>query len=202
MPGLVYVLGGPSSVGKTTAAATIAGRLGAAHLQVDTLARAAQNPRVGFPAEADGVWTLPAAQVCALLIQKGEALAQHLDATIVECASSWPITLLEGEGVHPRLARRHGSDRVRFAFVVEPDQAVLFATLATRSARFRALPPAQQHTVAATNRRYGQWLRQQAQQWGQPWIQARPWATLPDRLIEAWHRATRCTPKGPESRVP
>lgn len=86
MPGLVYVLGGPSSVGKTTAAATIAGRLGAAHLQVDTLARAAQDPRVGFPAEADGVWTLPAAQVCALLIQKGEALAQHLDATIVECA--------------------------------------------------------------------------------------------------------------------
>jgi hypothetical protein len=71
---------------------------------------------------------------------------------------------------------------------VEPEEAVLFQTLAGRSARFRALPQAHQRTVAATNWLYGCWLRRQAQQFGQPWVQSRPWATLPDRLIQAWHR--------------
>jgi hypothetical protein len=188
MPGLVYVVGGSSSVGKTTAATTLAGRLGATHLQVDALARASQDPRVSLPADADGIWTLPATQICALLIQKGEALADQLDATIAELAARWPVSVLEGEGIHPSLAGHHRLDRARFAFVVEPDQAVLFATLAQRSARFRALPAAQQRTVAATNRLYGTWLQQQAQQWDQPCIQARPWATLPDRLIQAWHQ--------------
>jgi hypothetical protein len=97
---------------------------------------------------------------------------------------------IEGEGIHPSLARHHPVELVRFAFVVEPDQATLFQTLSRRSARFRALPEAHQHTVAAANWLYGNWLREQTQHFGQPWVESRPWATLPDRLIQVWHQPT------------
>jgi hypothetical protein len=106
----VYVIGGSSSVGKTTAAAATAEHLGAMHLQLDTIAQASQDPRVRrFETGVDALWSLPAAH---------------------------------------------------------------------------------QHTVAATNWLYGHWLRQQAHGSGQPWVESRPWETLPDRLIQAWRRPT------------
>jgi hypothetical protein len=89
---------------------------------------------------------------------------------------------------------RHPAELVRFAFVWEPEEAVLFHTLARRSARFCALPAAHQRTVAATNWRFGRWLRQQADQFGQPLVESRPWATLPDRLLQVWQRQTANNP--------
>jgi hypothetical protein len=143
MSGLVYLLGGSSSVGKTTAAATVAQRLSAAHLQVDAIAQASQDPRVRrFQADVDALWSLPADHVCELLIEKGEALAAQINAIIRRCSATAPITVVEGEGIHPSLARQHPAGGLtRFAFVVEPEQAVLFQTLTRRSARFRACPP-------------------------------------------------------------
>jgi hypothetical protein len=193
-------MGGSSSVGKTTAAAAVAERLGATHRQLDSIAQASTDPRVRrFEAGVDALWSMPAAHVCDLLVHKGEALAEPLHALIDHCLSGSSITLVEGEGIHPSLARHHPVELVRFVFVVEPDQAALFQTLSRRSARFRALPEAHQHTVAATNWLYGTWLRQQAQQFGQPWVDSRPWATLSDRPIQAWHQPTpnRAPPPSP-----
>jgi hypothetical protein len=107
---------------------------------------------------------------------------------IGQCLAGDSVTLVEGEGIHPSLAPHYPSDLVRFGFVLEPEEAVLFQTLAGRSARFRALPQGHQHTVAGTNWLYGCWLRQQAEVFGQPWVSSRPWATLPDRLIQAWNQ--------------
>jgi hypothetical protein len=184
-------MGGSSSVGKTTAAAAVAERLGATHRQLDSIAQASIDPRVRrFEEGVDALWSVPAAQVCDLLVDKGEALAKPLHALIDHCLSGSSITLIEGEGIHPSLARHHPVELVRFAFVVEPDQATLFQTLSRRSARFRALPEAHQHTVAAANWLYGNWLREQTQHFGQPWVESRPWATLPDRLIQVWHQPT------------
>jgi hypothetical protein len=150
-------------VGKTTAAAILAERLGATHLRLDTIAQASQDPRVRrFQAGVDGLWSLPATHLCNLLIAKGDALAPTLDAMISKCSAGSSITVLEGEGVHPTLAAHHPSHLVRFAFVLEPEEAVLVQTLTRRSARFRALPAAHQHTVAAMNWLYGNWLRQQS----------------------------------------
>jgi hypothetical protein len=189
VPARVYLLGGSSSVGKTTAAAVIAERLGADHLQLDSIARASSDPRVRrFGVGADDLWRLPAAQVCDLLVHKGEALTATLHGLIGQCLAGDEVTLLEGEGIHPSLAPHHPGDLVRFGFVLEPEEAVLFQTLAGRSPRFRALPHGHQHTVAATNWLYGCWLRQQAEVFGQPWVASRPWATLPDRLLQAWER--------------
>lgn len=191
VPARVYLLGGSSSVGKTTAATVIAERLGAVHLQMDSIARASTDPRVRrFAGDADDLWRLPAAHVCELLIRKGDALAATLHTLIGQCLAGDSVTLVEGEGIHPSLAPQHPGDLVRFGFVLEPEEAVLFQTLAGRSPRFRALPQAQQHTVAATNWLYGCWIRQQAEASGQPWVASRPWPTLPDRLLEVWERPT------------
>jgi len=166
----------------------VAERLGASHLQLDRIAQASTDPRARrFQAGADALWHLPAAVVCRLLVDKGEALAEAVNGLVRQCLSGPSTTLVEGEDIHPSLAHHYPVELVRFAFVVEPEQAMLFQTLTRRSARFRALPEAHQHTVAGTNWRYGNWLRQQAQQFDQPWVESRPWATLPDRLLEAWH---------------
>jgi hypothetical protein len=187
----VYLLGGSSSVGKTTAATALAERLGAVHLQLDSIARASTDPRVRrFAGGVDDLWRLPAAHVCELLVRKGDALAGSLHRLIGQCLAGDSVTLVEGEGIHPSLAPHHPGDLVRFGFVVEPEEAVLFQTLAGRSPRFRALPHGHQHTVAATNWLYGCWLRQQAEAFGQPWVTSRPWPTLPDRLLQAWERPT------------
>ena len=189
MPVRVYLLGGPSSVGKTTAATVIAERLDAVHLQLDSLAQASTDPRVRrFDGGVDDLWRLPAAHICELLVDKGEALTASLHSLIGRCLDGDSVTLVEGEGIHPDLAPHHPGDLVRFGYVVEPDEAVLFQTLTGRSARFRALPRGHQHTVAASNWLYGCWLRREAEAFGQPWVASRPWSTLPDRLIRAWHQ--------------
>ena len=198
VPARVYLLGGSSSVGKTTAATALAERLGAVHLQLDSIARASTDPRVRrFAGGVDDLWRLPAAHVCDLLIRKGDALAATLHRLIGQCLASDSVTLVEGEGIHPSLAPHHPGDLVRFGFVVEPEEAVLFQTLAGRSPRFRALPHGHQHTVAATNWLYGCWLRQQAEAFGQPWVTSRPWPTLPDRLLQAWERPISQQPGAP-----
>jgi hypothetical protein len=198
VPARVYLLGGSSSVGKTTAATVIAERLGAVHLELDSIARASTDPRVRrFDGGGDDLWRLPATHICDLLVDKGDALAASLHALIGRCLDGDSVTLVEGEGIHPDLASHYPGDLVRFGCVVEPEEAVLFQTLAGRSARFRALPQDLQHTVAGTNWLYGRWLRQQAEAFGQPWVAARPWPTLPERLIQAWHQPIPHPPPDP-----
>jgi hypothetical protein len=81
VPARVYLLGGSSSVGKTTAAAVVAQGLGATHLQLDHIAQASPDPRVRrFQAGVDALWSLPATHLCDLLVDKGEALAEPLHA--------------------------------------------------------------------------------------------------------------------------
>jgi hypothetical protein len=64
VPARIYLLGGSSSVGKTTAAAVIAERLGAVHLQLDSIARASTDPRVHrFEVGVDDLWRLPATHI-------------------------------------------------------------------------------------------------------------------------------------------
>jgi hypothetical protein len=203
VPVRVYLLGGSSSVGKSTAATVIAERLGAVHLQLDSIARASTDPRVRrFEGGGDDLWRLPASHICDLLVDKGNALAASLHTLIGQCLDGDSVTLVEGEGIHPDLAAQHPGDLVRFGCVVEPEEAVLFQTLARRSARFRALPQGHQHTVAATNWLYGCWLRRQAEAFGQPWVAARPWPTLPGRLIQVWHQPIPHAPSDPSGSQP
>jgi hypothetical protein len=71
VPTRVDVLGGSSSVGKTTAAAAVAERIGATYLPLDPIAQASEDPRVRrFQQDVDALWRLPAASVCDLLIHR------------------------------------------------------------------------------------------------------------------------------------
>jgi hypothetical protein len=39
--------------------------------------------------------------------------------------------------------------------------------------------------VVEMNLRYGQWLRDAAEDEQQPWVSSQPWTTLPDRVLDA-----------------
>jgi hypothetical protein len=58
--------------------------------------------------------------------------AAPLNTLIGQCLAGDSATLVEGEGIHPSLAPHHPGNLVRFALVLEPEEAVLFRTLAGR----------------------------------------------------------------------
>lgn len=78
---------------------------------------------------------------------------------------------------------------VQAVYVVEDDPDRLHETFSRRSSasRFLALSPAEQRGVVAMNVDYGAWLRAEAEARGQPWVTSWPWATLPERLLDAVH---------------
>ena len=96
----------------------------------------------------DNLWRLPAAQVCDLLIRKGDALAATLHTLIGQCLAGDSVTLVEGEGIHPSLAPHHPGDLVRFGFVLEPEETVLFQTLA---GLWPATPPDPQRAISSVS---------------------------------------------------
>ena len=181
----VFIVGGSSNVGKTTAASAIAEQLGCAVLAVDDLARRSTATALAFE-RAAATWTRPPQELVGLLIQKGEALWPDIRAAITETVARRGTLVIEGEGPAPAAMAPFRTDEVRAAFIVELDSDVLDRTLTSRSAAYRALPPVQQANVVAMNVGYGQWLIEECERAGQKWFHSQPWNTLRDRLAEAW----------------
>jgi len=181
----VLIVGGPSNVGKTTAASAIAEQMGCAVLAVDDLARRSTAPALAFERDPAS-WTRPPPELVRLLIQKGEALWPEVQTAITETLARRQTLLVEGEGPAPAALATFSGDEVRSAFIVELEGEVLNRTLTSRSAAFRALPPAQQANVIAMNVGYGRWLVEECERAGERWLPSQPWSTLRDRLMQAW----------------
>jgi hypothetical protein len=71
--------------------------------------------------------------------------------------------------------------------VIEDDPVRLRRTFAGRPSgtRFGSLDAAEQDAVVEMNRRYGSWLRCEAEAYGQSWLPAHPVRTLADRAVDA-----------------
>lgn len=174
---LILLVGGCACVGKTTASAAIAARLGLPRVSIYD----------GFdgdvsPFRGPDPWNLDAGELAARLIAKGPAMRANL-CRLVDLHPRGAV--IEGEGIDPSLAAQLARDRgTRAAFLIERDGAAIAANMSARSSTFRALPARRRALVIDMCDRYNRWLRDQAAAHGQPAVAPRPWSTLADRILE------------------
>ena len=186
----VIVIGGGAAVGKTTVAKAVAAHYHAAILPVDTVWVALQaftspasHPELQDPAAAE--LTLPTEQLCERHISGAEAISQALDPVIEYYRWERWSAVLEGVWITPaaaaRWARRFAS--LRAVFIHEPDVEEVLSAMLTRSGRRRATRRKQ--VLSKVCWLFGNWVRDQAEAEGLSVVEARPRATLAERVLAA-----------------
>lgn len=196
----VLLIGGPSGVGKSTAAARLGRRLGVTWLQVDDLRLALQASRVILPEgtaalyffeETPDVWSRPPERLCQGLIAVGEALAPAIAKVVDNHVHIAAPVVIEGDGILPALLtrpelREHvAAGQARAVFVVEPDEGEIFANMLARGRGLEGRAEDKLRAQARANWLYGQWLAGEARARGLPVAAPRPWMTLVSRVAAA-----------------
>lgn len=186
---MVILIGGGSSVGKSTAAAEIARQHGFRHLQVDALRSEKWSPAVTFFAGPATVWDLEPEILRDRLIEMGAVLRPHILRLVSRQLASGAPTVIEGEGIEPSLLESLTNRTVRQVFVAELNEDRLAETLANRRSagadRFRRLGAARQHGVCRMNRLYGEWIEAEALSRRLPCLPSQPWHNLAARILAA-----------------
>jgi 2-phosphoglycerate kinase len=183
---LPIMIGGSSSVGKTTAARVLADRRGWDLVQTDHALP--EDPTLQPLAGPDEILDRPAVELCALLIAAANAAIPVVRSLIAECPGTAGL-IVEGERIHPQLiAELEREGRASGVLVVETDAERLYDTLISRSPGFRRLAESRRRCVAEMDRLYGQWLLEQGSRLGVPCISSQPWTSLPDRILECGSR--------------
>jgi hypothetical protein len=177
------LLGGASSVGKTTAARELARRMGHVHVELD--GEAWRAPALNPLGDGPAVFDRPAAELCGLLVHAAEEAAPIILASLGRWQRRYGPVIVEGERLHPSVAGHvHARGLGHGVFIVEDDAERLHATLMARSEKFRTISEPRRRCVAEVDRLYGQWLRAECARAGIPCVDSQPWTTLPDRIRE------------------
>ena len=178
----VLLIGGPSGIGKTTAAAQVARRLDVPWLMVDDLRLALMrsglsihdNPRAEAFDPEDG------------LVAVGEAVAPAIEVVIENHVDQRIPIVIEGDGILPSIFERESvcvratGGRVRAVYLAEPDPDALYANLVARGADgWRD----DVRWYARRSAAYGEWLCAEAERRGLPVVPARPRDSLVDRIL-------------------
>ncbi len=203
----ILAIGGSSGTGKTLAAKLVAKHFGISVLLVDDIRLALQQmttpreqPALHFfsSLEERGVWEGTAEHMRDGFITIGKALAPALETVMahhIVVAGVGPL-ILEGDGLLPQtvasprfseLKRFYGlrlTNEVRAVFLYEADQQAILQNMLARGRTFQELPPQQQDQLAHASWLYGEWLRQEAENYHLPVIASRPWDTLLERILE------------------
>ncbi|CAN3984960.1 AAA family ATPase [Kitasatospora purpeofusca] len=202
----LVLLGGASGVGKSVAAARIAGATGAFVVEFDDvvaavqeLTTAEQHPALHHfdgptaPERPEDTW--PPERVLELQIATAEAL-EPAALGVVRNRLTVPVpAVVEGDYLTPAvcaravaLGRSTGRD-VRAVFLHEGDADRIAANYAARE-------PAggDQTGRAEVGARYSHWLADEARRYALPVVDCRPWSTLADRLDAALDAAPSGTP--------
>lgn len=200
----VLLIGGNSGSGKTIISQALASRFDRPLLLVDDFRMVIQQ--MSTPAEQPGIhyflvhptiWQKPPEALCDGFITVGNALTRPLSVVIahhVFVESAGPA-ILEGDGILPALAAQRNfanmhfspavvTNEVRSLFLIESDEEIILRNMRQRGRGFEHFSPKEQETLVRASKLYGQWLRRQADHYGLPVIEARPWETLLERALQ------------------
>jgi len=188
----LFLLGGATASGKSFSGTEVARRLGVACVSADALWKALMSvtSRESHPAfhhfePTEEEWRRGPDFLCARHIESAEAQTPALEAFIDWEMKERHRMLLEGAWITPEMAagRCKESLDTRAVFIHEPDESQILASMVARQKRDH--PSERQLRLAAMAWRYGNWLRDGATEHGLPIAEARPRATLVDRIIKA-----------------
>lgn len=196
----VLLLGGSSSVGKTTVARQIGLHLGISWLQVDDFRLAFQRSRVTLPEQTEAlyffeetadVWALPPEDLRDRFVAVGQVLEPALEIVIGNHVDTNAPIVIEGDGILPSLClrppvqARADNGQVKAVFLIEPDEDAMFHNMLERNRGIASQTEAELRKEARAKWLYGQWLADEARRYGLPVLVARPWSMLLERILEA-----------------
>jgi 2-phosphoglycerate kinase len=192
----LYLIGGSSGAGKTTAAARLARTTGWRWVQADTVWRALAAV---LPPESPEGRALQVDEAIREGTKTAEALVeQHIAASEVVCRAmtaaiffelrtTCDALIVDGSWLLPAwmagLAFPGLSVEVRPVLIHEPDQLEVKAAMRARSPFPATLP--RQELGARVSALYGDWLRHEAADRGIPVVAARPRESLAERVAAA-----------------
>ncbi|MFJ9695437.1 AAA family ATPase [Kitasatospora sp. NPDC101183] len=187
----VLLIGGASGVGKSRAAASLAGELGAFVVEFDDVVAALQAATSSATHPGlhlfDGVGELPDGLPAERELEWQIATARALDEAVlgvVRNRLTVPVrAIVEGDYLTPAAAVRavgEAPGRVRAVFLHEGDPGRIGANYADREPQ-----EGPQHARAAVSARYSDHLAAEARALRLPVVDCRPYGTLAERLVRA-----------------
>lgn len=199
-PWMVLVILGASGTGKSTAGREIALRFGMPWMQVDDLRLALQYSKVSLPERterlyffegAEDVWSLPPEDVLQGFVDVAEVMVPAVRVvTDSHVVTNVPL-VLEGDGILPALVddpviRPHiEAGHVRFCTVAAQTSAELFENMTARGRGMDVGDVERHRRHAEANHAFETWLVESSRAHGIPVVISRPFATLPDRILDA-----------------
>jgi 2-phosphoglycerate kinase len=193
----VLLIGGISGSGKTTIAKQLGLRLGLPWLQVDDLRLAFQWSQVTLPQRTKDlyfflgphVWQLAPEHLCASLIAIGEVLSPAIEIVVENHLDTETPTIIEGDAILPSLLIRPAlqkhmyNKRIRVVFLIESKEENIFTNIQERGRGTAERTEKELRTEARAKWLYGQWLALEAQRLQLLTLEARPWNSLSDRIL-------------------
>jgi 2-phosphoglycerate kinase len=125
------------------------------------------------------------------LIAVGEVLFPALEVVIEHHVVTDKSLVIEGDGILPSLVARPSvrdyvaGGHVRAVFLIEPDESTIRSNMLARGRGFEARTTDEQQIEVRARWLYGQWLDEEAQRYGLPVLESRPWDTLVERVLAA-----------------
>ena len=189
----VLLIGGASGTGKTSVSYQLARYFDVGITEIDDfqvilerMTTPEQQPVLHYWRTHPEAMRLPPEAIVELTVSVAETMAPAIEAVIQNHLESNTPVLLEGDYLLPATAARtnYGTvtngGRVRAAFLFEANEGQIATNYSRRE-------PAGAN-VALRSRvsfLYGNWLGAEAQRYGVPAIEARPWESLFERVVAA-----------------
>lgn len=172
-------------------------------LQVDDLRLAFQRSQVTLPEHTDElyffdnlgekphIWTLPPDKLRDALIATGQAMSDAIAAVAENHLAQQDPVILEGDGILPSIINRPAlrpwfdEGQLRIVFIVESDQDQLLANIQQRNRGLDRAALGDVESEAEAKWLFGNWLMKEANRFGLPVVEGRPWDTLIERVSRA-----------------
>lgn len=189
----VLLIGGGAGTGKTRVSYRLARHFGVGitevddfHIVLETMTTPEQQPVLHYWETKPESRQLSAEQIRELHVSVGRVMLPALSAVIANHIETRTPIVLEGDYILPELMAQRGdahsleAERVRAVFLYEPDERQI-----VRNFHLREAEAGEQAGRAHVSWLYGVWLKKECERYGLPALHAKPWDSLPDRIVEA-----------------
>jgi len=192
---VVLLIGGPSSVGKTSAAKRIATISGASLLHVDDVwlalkhAIAPKDSPLLHAQSTPDFWRRPATELMRWQRELAELVSSSLELVVATHLRQDDRIVMEGVWITPEFAARSAyegvaaRERRRAAFIIEDDATRIHETMLAKHGAFEHWTDVDRKGFAAMEAAYARWLRTQSIMRNVPIVDARPVGHLAERIL-------------------
>ncbi len=182
----IIAIAGPSGVGKSRLAYQLARQLDRPLVEVDDLYHAIQatttpeqNHWIHFWETHPEANDLPDPEIIKLHIEVCRALSPAIAAVINNHIRTKMPVVIEGDYILPEMIAEF-TEEVKTVYLTDPDVDQYVANFLEREPQV-----GEQRRRADSSILFGEWLLEQAEEFGLPTIEARPWDTVVERALGA-----------------